>query len=186
MKSSKTTASGSSALAPGAATAANQVLQLAQETAINGKLNNDYGASSGGLRTASQIGNTTGAASFGSGVVGAQTLRVVLPTDQPAVQTKAPINANGSYAEITNLTNTAQTFTVPANAVGFILMFPSQTANDGLFLRYKIGAAATTTSGIYMEQGRDTGYIPCAANISVITTTASGTAVVEVQWILSV
>lgn len=37
------------------------------------------------LRTAAQIGNATGAAAFGSGTVSTQTLRVVLPTDQPAV-----------------------------------------------------------------------------------------------------
>lgn len=35
----------------------------------------DYGASSGAIRVASQIGNTTGAANFGAGTTGAQTLR---------------------------------------------------------------------------------------------------------------
>lgn len=89
-------------------------------------------------------------------------------------------NANGSYAEITNLTTVAQTFTVPANAVGFILeALSDNTAN----IRYKIGATATTTSGMRMESGRDSGYVPCAANISVIA--ESGTnQVVTVQWIL--
>lgn len=37
------------------------------------------------LRTASQIGNATGAAAFGAGTTGAQVLRVVLPTDQTAI-----------------------------------------------------------------------------------------------------
>lgn len=67
---------------------------LATETtlsAINTKINDDYGASSGAVRTAAQVGNSTGAASFGSGVVGAQTLRVVLPTDQPAVAVTGPV-----------------------------------------------------------------------------------------------
>ncbi len=92
-----------------------------------------------------------------------------------------PSNANGSYAEVTNLTTTAQTFTVPVNAVGFILeALSDNTAN----IRYKIGAAATTTSGMRMEPGRDSGYVPCAANISVIAESGSDQ-VVTVQWVLT-
>lgn len=37
------------------------------------------------IRTASQVGNATGAAAFGAGVTSAQVLRVVLPTDQTAI-----------------------------------------------------------------------------------------------------
>jgi hypothetical protein len=37
------------------------------------------------LRTAAQIGNSTGAADFNAGATGAQTLRVVIPTDQTAI-----------------------------------------------------------------------------------------------------
>lgn len=37
------------------------------------------------LRTAAQIGNATGASDFGAGTTSAQTLRVVLPTDQTAI-----------------------------------------------------------------------------------------------------
>jgi hypothetical protein len=45
------------------------------------------------LRTASQIGNATGAAAFGAGVTGAQVLRVVLPTDQTAI----PVSQSGTW-----------------------------------------------------------------------------------------
>lgn len=41
------------------------------------------------LRTAAQIGNATGAAAFGAGTTSAQTLRVVIPTDQTAVPVSA-------------------------------------------------------------------------------------------------
>ena len=41
----------------------------------------DFGATNVALRTAAQIGNTTGAASFGSGTTSAQTLRVIEATD---------------------------------------------------------------------------------------------------------
>lgn len=107
-------------------------------------------------------------------------LVVAISPNNPLTFNPSP-NAAGSYAEITNLTTTAQTFTKPTNAVGFIL----ETLSDNTVnVRYKIGATATTTSGMRMEPGRDTGYVPCAANISVIA--ESGTnQVVTVQWVLS-
>jgi hypothetical protein len=43
---------------------------------IDGKLANNYGAATAALRTAAQLGNTTGAADFGAGSDSAQTLRV--------------------------------------------------------------------------------------------------------------
>lgn len=45
--------------------------------AINGKIANNYGAATGAVRTASQIGNATGAADFNVGATTAQTLRTV-------------------------------------------------------------------------------------------------------------
>ena len=51
----------------------------------------DFGASATALRTAAQIGNTSGAAAFGAGTTSAQTLRVVLPTDQSVI----PVSDNG-------------------------------------------------------------------------------------------
>lgn len=106
---------------------------------------------------------------------------VVAISPNNTISTIQGANSAGSYAEITNLTTTAQTFTKPANAVGFIL----ETLSDNTVnVRYKIGATATTTSGMRMEPGRDTGYVPCAANISVIAESGSNQ-VVTVQWVLS-
>lgn len=45
--------------------------------AFSAKLAADFGASSGSVRTAAQIGNATGAADFGIGAAGSQTLRTV-------------------------------------------------------------------------------------------------------------
>lgn len=53
------------------------------------------------LRTAAQIGNATGAAAFGAGATSAQTLRVVLPTDQTAI----PASQSGTW-DIRNITGT--------------------------------------------------------------------------------
>lgn len=45
------------------------------------------------LRTAAQIGNATGAANFNAGTTSAQTLRVVLPTDQTSI----PVTQSGTW-----------------------------------------------------------------------------------------
>lgn len=58
------------------------------------------------IRTASQIGNATGAADFDAGITTAQTLRVVLPTDQSDI----PISDNsGDYASTAVITVVGRT-----------------------------------------------------------------------------
>lgn len=108
----------------------------------------------------------------------AGSLAVTVASDQSAIATNPNANLTGTYAEITNLTTVAQTFTAPANAVGFLIeTLSSNTVN----VRWKVGAAATTTSGMRLEPGRSE-YIPLGANISVIA--ESGTnQVVTVQWV---
>lgn len=76
--------------------------------------------------------------------------------------------------------STVATLTKPANAVGFILMcLDTSTAN----IRYRIGAVATSSSGQQLQPGRDTGYIPCAADVSICA--ESGTQDYDIQWVLS-
>lgn len=60
------------------------------------------------LRTASQIGNATGAALFGAGTTTAQVLRVVLPTDQTAI----PATQSGTW----NINNISGTISLPTGA----------------------------------------------------------------------
>lgn len=93
--------SGTISLPTGAATEATL-------SALNVKFANDYGASAGAIRVAAQIGNTTGAASFGAGTTGAQTLRVVLPTDQTSI----PAAQSGTW----NITNITGTVSLPTGA----------------------------------------------------------------------
>lgn len=70
---------------------------------INAKLNNDFGANVGALRTAAQLGNAAGSAAFGAGVTGAQVLRVVLPTDQSIipVDVQSSVLPTGAATEAT-------------------------------------------------------------------------------------
>lgn len=65
---------------------------------LNGKVANDFGASSGGVRTASQIGNATGAADFNSGAAGAQTLRTVLATRHESATTPVSVRISDGSA----------------------------------------------------------------------------------------
>lgn len=89
-------------------------------------------------------------------------------------------NTAGSISNNAAVTTTAATFTAPANAVGFLLEAESSnTAN----VRWAIGSTATASVGTLAEPGRDTGYIPAGANISVIA--ISGTQSISVQWVLS-
>lgn len=111
----------------------------------------------------------------------AASLSVVVANDQSAIATKAPVNTAGSAANTSLTGTTASTATAPANAVGFILYADTDNAHT---IRFAIGATASTSVGGRLEPGRDTGYLPCAANVSVCAT-ASGTNAFFIQWILS-
>lgn len=65
------------------ASEATQLDVLAKATSIDNKINNNYGLATGAVRTASQIGNVTGAADFGQGNTSAQTLRTEANQGQP-------------------------------------------------------------------------------------------------------
>lgn len=103
---------------------------------------------------------------------------VVLASDQSAVATKAPVNAAGSNTDST--VSTVATLTAPANAVGFILM---NLDTSSASIRWRVGATASASSGQQLQAGRDTGFIPLAANISICA--ESGTQNYNVQWVLS-
>lgn len=93
----------------------------------------------------------------------------------------SPVNSNGSQTTITNLGTSSHGFTPPTNAVGFILEAESgNTVN----LRWAIVTVPTTTSGMLMEPGRDTGFIPCSGQVNVIAVSGSNQSV-GIQWIMS-
>jgi hypothetical protein len=77
-------------------------------TSIDGKINANYGAAAGAIRTASQIGNATAVADFNAGNASAQTLRTVIATDQSAI----PASQSGTW----NVTNISGTVSLPTGA----------------------------------------------------------------------
>lgn len=118
---------------------------------------------------------------FDAGNSSATTQRVVIATDQAAVATKAPVNTSGSQTDATLTATTAATATAPANAVGFILQAPDTNTDN---IRWRVGATASTTAGMQLQPGRDSGFVPVAANVS-ICAEVSGTNAYQIQWVLS-
>ena len=105
-------------------------------------------------------------------------LAVTLAPDSASLQTKSPLNDTASGSGASATVSTVITLTAPANAVGFILMnMDTSTAN----IRYAIGRTASATLGQQLQPGRDTGFIPCGANISLCA--ESGTQTYDVQWV---
>lgn len=80
----------------------------ASATSIDGKINSNYGAASGAIRTAAQIGNASAVADFNAGNVSAQTLRTVIATDQSAI----PASQSGTW----NINNVSGTVSLPTGA----------------------------------------------------------------------
>lgn len=87
-------------------------------TATIGGTTFDYGTSTTALRTASQIGNTTGQADFDTGVTTPQTLRTVIVSDQTAI----PVTGSFASANDTDYgvvgANTLRTASQIGNATG--------------------------------------------------------------------
>ena len=105
-----------------------------------------------------------------------QSIPVNLSTAQVAPKTYQ--NANGTFVINSGLTTVAATEAPPATAVGFVL---EASSSNGANLRWAIGATATTSSGMRLEPGRDSGFVPLSANISIIS--ESGTNEYELQWV---
>lgn len=77
----------------------------------------DYGTSASAIRTASQIGNSTGAADFNAGNSSAQTLRTVIATNQSAI----PVSQSGSWTVTANIANQlAISSIVPISVTGTV------------------------------------------------------------------
>lgn len=170
-----------SALPAGAATDTNQFTEIASLSAIQGsttsidsKIANGFGVATAGVRTASQVGNATGAADFGAGNKGSQTLRVVIATDQSALPITAGGNTVGTFA--TGSISGVTTLTAPASATGFIIQAEdTNTAN----LRFSSGTAASASSGIQLQPGRSEQF-DLGANVSICP--ESGTQKYSIQW----
>lgn len=121
--------------------------------------NLNFGASTGAIRSASQIGNATGAADFNSGNVGAQTLRVVLATDQPTVPVSGSLTVtSGNYVDKSTLDfssnpvlNSAYTELTPSLAANVNNIQVYNTTLETLILA--VGASSSEVDSLYIMPG---------------------------------
>ena len=97
------------------------------------------------------------------------------------VSTTIAANSNAQVNNSTSVTTTATTFIPPANAVGFVVEAESSNTVN---LRYAAGTTATTTVGMLLEPGRDSGYVPTSATVTVCAVSGSGQAA-SIQWVMS-
>lgn len=105
---------------------ANTLRTASQVGNATGAADFNYGtAGAQTLRTASQVGNATGAALFGAGTTTAQVLRVVLPTDQTAI----PVTQSGTWTTGRTWTLASGTDSVAAVQSGTWTVQPGNTAN---------------------------------------------------------
>lgn len=88
-------------------------------------------------------------------------------------------NTGSAGSGTTGTVSTVITSSAPSNAKGFILQnLGTSTAN----IRYGMGITASTTVGIQLAAGQDSGFIPTSANVSVCA--ESGTQNYSIQWVV--
>lgn len=74
-------------------------------------------------------------------------------------------------------------FQPPATAVAFLLA--ADNTNPGN-LRYGVGVAAGITTGMQLEPGRDSGFIPFGGStLTICTETAGVTSLLQITWFLN-
>lgn len=125
------------------------------------------------VRTQDGSGNATTSSAAGS----TRPLDVAVRDSSGNLVSPVTFGTSGSQSNAT--VSTVITLTAPANAMGFLLTnLDTSTAN----IRWAVGATATASVGTQLQPGRDTGFIPAGANISVCA--ESGTQNYSVQWVV--
>lgn len=183
-------------LPSGASTSANQTTANGSLSSIDGKLNSlgqkamaasapvvissDQSAIPSSQSGTWNINNVSGTVSLPTGAATSanQTTANSSLSNIDTNTSKQPINTTGSGSAAAATVSTVITLTAPANAVGFVLMNLGSSTDN---IRYGIGRTATTTLGQRLEPGRDTGFIPCGANVSLVA--EAGTQDYDIQWI---
>jgi hypothetical protein len=164
-----TNITGTVSLPTGAATSANLTTLGSQTTKIND------GANTAAVKAASTAAVATDPA------------LVVAISPNNTIKTAAPVNANGSFTGSLSVTTTEASTAAPANAVGVVFEAESTNATN---IRWGVsnssGAILSTSSGVLMEPGRSIDFLPIGAGTFLhYISTAAGSNVIDIQWVLS-
>lgn len=118
---------------------------------LNGKVANDYGASTGAVRTASQVGNATGVADFNTGAAGAQTLRVVTASNNPQPAGRGYADSSYMSYSSTNVTTGAWVQLIASTAATINELYIFSSCSETLELG--TGSAASETRKFLIPPG---------------------------------
>lgn len=125
------------------------------------------------VRTQDGSGNATTSSSAGS------TRPIDVAVRDSAGNLVNPVTFGTSGSQSNTTVSTVATLTAPANAMGFLLMnLDTSSAN----IRWAVGATASASVGSQLQPGRDTGFVPAGANVSICA--ESGTQNYSVQWVV--
>lgn len=127
---------------------------------IDGKLANNYGAATGAVRTASQVGNASGVADFGTGTAGAQTLRVVQASNSPQGAGRAYADSAYLSYSSTNVTTAAWVELDASTAATVNQFYVFSSCAETLELG--VGAAAAETRVFLIPPGGIDGIVNLA------------------------
>ncbi len=127
-------------------------------SAINTKLVQEslsFGVITAGVRTAAQISNATGAADFGAGVVGTQTLRTIIASDQSAI----PASQSGTWT-----VQAAQSGSWTVSVSGTVTVSGTVAATQsGTWNITNISGTISLPTGASTEAKQDTGNTSLAS-----------------------
>ena len=141
-------------------------------SALNTKFNSNYGVATGAIRVAAQLGNASAVADFNSGVFSAQTLRVVIATNQPAV----PVS--GTFWQATQpVSGTFWQAIQPVSGTVAVTQSTSPWVVSAASLPLPTGAATETTlSSLNNKFTLDFGVSTAAVRVAALLGNASGVA----------
>lgn len=154
--------------------------------ALNTKVNQDFGVVAGAVRVAAIPGNAAGIADFNVGNAGAQTPRVVLASDQPAVSTKpaTPTALTVKQAAIT-VGTTAVRLThdgaAPSATRRRVRFMPDQASTGRFFYGSSSVTSSGATRGTEIFPGQTEEFLDDAAEYYIISDTAAQTVYVVEQ-----
>lgn len=154
-----TNVTGTVSLPTGAATSAKQDTGNTSLSSIDGKIVDNYGTATAGVRTASQIGNASGAADFNYGTVGAQTVRTASQEGNATGANDYNSGAAGAQTPRVVLATRHEAVATPIAA---------QLSNGSAAINYNYGTVGAATLRTAAQVGNATG----AADFGAGTTTS--------------
>lgn len=109
-----------------------------------------------------------------------ESVPVVVASDQSRIDVSLPLNTSGAQSDVLLVATTASTSVAPASSAGFIVQAIDTNTHN---IRYRVGGVASTTEGMQLQPGRDSGFVPVQSDVSICAESA-GVNSFQIQWIM--